>query len=125
MARILVIDDELHIRTLVKAFLIQDGHEVDLAENGKEGLKLIGLNRYDLLITDIVMPEQDGLGVLMELKGQVPRIRVIVMSGGGERFNIHNYLNLARLMGADLLLPKPLDFEKLREAVREVLELVK
>ena len=91
MARILVIDDELHIRTLVKAFLIQDGHEVDLAENGKEGLKLIGLNRYDLLITDIVMPEQDGLGVLMELKGQEPRIRVIVMSGGGERFNIQNY----------------------------------
>ena len=125
MARILVIDDELHIRTLVKAFLIQDDHEVDLAENGKEGLKLIGLNRYDLLITDIVMPEQDGLGVLMELKGKEPRIRVIVMSGGGKRFNIQNYLNLARLMGADLLLPKPLDFEKLREAVREVLELVK
>ncbi len=122
MARILVIDDERHIRTLVNAFLVQDGHEVDLAENGKEGLKLIGLNRYDLLITDIVMPEQDGLGVLMELKGQEPRIRVIVMSGGGERLNIENYLNLARLMGADRVLSKPLDFLKLQTAVREVLE---
>jgi len=122
MAKILVLDDEPHIRTLVNAFLVQDGHEVDLAENGKEGLKLIGLNRYDLLITDIVMPEEDGLGVLMELKGRVPRIRMIVMSGGGTRLNIDNYLNLAKLMGADRVLPKPLDFLKLQAAVKEVLE---
>jgi len=122
MSKILVIDDEPHIRTLVSAFLVQDGHEVDLAENGMEGLKMIRLNRYDLLITDIVMPEQDGLGVLMELKEQGSRMRIIVMSGGGTRLNIDNYLNLARLMGADRVLSKPLDFLKLQAAVKEVLE---
>jgi DNA-binding response OmpR family regulator len=122
MAKILVIDDEPHIRTLVKAFLVKEGHEVDLAENGMEGLKLIGLNPYDLLITDIVMPEKDGLELIMDLKGRVPRIRIIVISGGGTRLNIDNYLNLARLMGADRVLPKPLDFLKLQVAVKEVLE---
>jgi DNA-binding response OmpR family regulator len=122
MARILVIDDEQLIRTLVNEFLVQEGHEVDLAENGKKGLKLIGINNYDLLITDIVMPELDGLRVLMELKGRVPRIRIIVMSGGGTRLNIDNYLNMAKLLGADLVLPKPLDFLKLQAAVKEVLE---
>ncbi len=122
MAKILVIDDDRHIRTLVNAFLVQNGHEVELAENGKVGLKLIEHNRYDLLITDVVMPEQDGLGLLMALKGRVPRIRTIVMSGGGERLNIENYLNTARLLGADRVLPKPLDFLKLQIAVEEVLE---
>jgi len=122
MARILVIDDEPHIRTLVEAFLSQDGHEVDLAVNGKEGLTLIERNHYDLLLTDVVMPEKDGLELIMDLKGRVPRIRVIVMSGGGTRLNIQNYLEMARLLGADRVLPKPLDFLKLQNAVKEVLE---
>jgi DNA-binding response OmpR family regulator len=122
MAKILVIDDEPHIRTLVEAFLVQDGHDVDLADNGKNGLKMIEQNHYDLLITDVVMPEKDGLELIMDLKGREPRIRVIVMSGGGTRLNIQNYLEMARLLGADRMLPKPLDFLKLQNAVKEVLE---
>ena len=123
MARILVIDDEPHLRILVESFLVQDGHEVDLAENGKEGLKLIECNSYDLVITDVVMPEQDGLEVLMGLKGHVPRMRIIVMSGGGDRLNIKELLSLAKLMGADRVLPKPLDFTALQAVVKEVLEI--
>ena len=123
MARILVIDDEPHLRILVESFLVQDGHEVDLAENGQKGLKLIERNSYDLVITDVVMPEQDGLEVLMGLKGRVPRMKIIVMSGGGDRLNIQELLNLAKLMGADRVLPKPLDFIKLQAAVKEVLEI--
>ncbi len=61
MARILVIDDYVEICTLAKKFLILDGHEVDTAENGAVGLKLAGRNKYDLVITDVVMPEQDGI----------------------------------------------------------------
>lgn len=123
MARILVIDDEPHLRILVESFLAQDGHEVDLAENGQKGLSLIERNPYDLVITDVIMPEQDGLEVLMELNGRVPRMRIIVMSGGGERLKIQELLNLARLMGADRVLPKPLDFTALQVAVKEVLEI--
>jgi len=123
MARILVIDDEPHIRILVESFLVQDGHEVDLAENGQKGLNLIERNQYDLVITDVVMPEQDGLEVLMGLRGRVPRMRIIVISGGGDLLNIQQLLNMAKLMGADRVLPKPLDFVKLQTAVREVLEI--
>ncbi len=122
MARILVIDDEPHIRILIESFLTQDGHQVDQAKNGTEGLKLIERNSYDLVITDVVMPEKDGLEVLMGLKGHVPRMRIIVISGGGDRLNIQELLNLAKLMGADRVLSKPLDFTKLQETVQEVLE---
>ena len=123
MARILVIDDEPHIRILIESFLIQDGHQVDQAKNGTEGLKLIERNSYDLVITDVVMPEKDGLEVLMGLKGHVPRMRIIVMSGGGDRLNIQELLNMAKLMGADRVLPKPLDFTALQAVVKEVLEI--
>ena len=123
MARILVIDDEPHLRILMESFLALDGHEVDLAVNGSEGMKLIERNTYDLVFTDVVMPEKDGLEVLMELKGRVPRIRIIVISGGGERLNIKELLNMARLLGADRVLSKPLDFSNLLAVVKEVLEI--
>ncbi len=122
MARILVIDDEPHLLILVESFLLQNGHEVDLADNGKAGLKLIERNLYDLVITDIVMPDKDGLEVIMELKSRVPRIRSIVMSGGGDRLNNKELLHIAKLMGADRVLPKPLDFTTLLAAVNDVLE---
>ncbi len=121
MSRILVIDDEPHLRTLIQKFLLLDDHEVDLAEDGNKGLKLIEGNSYDLVITDIVMPEKDGLEVVMELKQLFPNIRIIVISGGGERLNIQDLLKMARLMGADRVMSKPLDFIKLQSAVREVL----
>jgi DNA-binding response OmpR family regulator len=121
MARILVIDDEPQLRTLLEKFLTRDGHEVDLAKNGREGLKLFTLNNYDLVITDVVMPEQDGLEVVMELKRNYPRVRIIVISGGAARLDVGNLLNMSQLMGADRTLPKPLDFLKLQAAVKEVL----
>jgi len=121
MARILVIDDYVEICTLAKKFLILDGHEVDTAENGAVGLKLAGRNKYDLVITDVVMPEQDGIGVVAELKKLHPHIRIIVMTGGGAKMSISDLLKITRFMKADRGIAKPLDFEKLLETVREVL----
>ena len=122
MARILVIDDEQDIRFLIEKFLVRDGHEVDLAENGKQAMKLIEVNNYDLLITDVVMPEKDGIEVLNELQEHATRIKTIVISGGGARGNIENYLVMAKLLGADWVLPKPLDFSKLQIAVNDILK---
>jgi DNA-binding NtrC family response regulator len=121
MARILVIDDELHIRTIIEKILTIDNHEVDLAENGKAGLKLASLNDYDLVITDVVMPEQDGLEVITGIKRLFPHIRIIVMTGGAIGLDIAYLLKTAKLMGADRMLPKPLDFEKLQDTVKEML----
>ena len=125
MARILVIDDDAEIRTLVKKFLVMDGHEVDKAENGAVGLKMAGLHQYDLVITDVIMPEQDGIGVIMELKQLFPDMRIIVMTGGSAKLSIDHLLTMTKLMKADRSIAKPLDFEKLHATVREVLGAVK
>jgi len=121
MAHILVIDDDPQIRTLVEKFLSLDGHQVDLAENGAVGLKLAGLHHYDLVITDVMMPEQDGLEVVMALKRLSPLVRIIVITGGGAKFSIQELLDMTKMLKADRGLSKPLDFEKLPLVVREVL----
>ena len=121
MSHILVIDDAPHIRTVITEYLLLEGHTVDSAENGKEGLKLIDLNHYDLVITDVVMPEKDGFEVLTALKRKGSTVRIIVISGGAARLDPQLLLETAKLMGANRVLPKPLDFWKLQVAVREVM----
>ncbi len=123
MARILVIDDDPHIRTIIEAFLMRDDHEIDLAENGVEGLKQNSLREYDMVITDIIMPIKDGFEVVMELKQLFPHIRIIAMSGGTVGLDSSYLLKTAHLMGADRVLTKPLDFKKLQMVVNEVLAL--
>jgi len=125
MAHILVIDDQLHIRSILKEFLKIDKHEVDLAENGKVGMQLAEHNIYDLVITDVVMPERDGLEVIMSLRRIFPHVRIIVMSGGTARLDIANLLKAAKALGADRVLAKPLDFIELQGVVRELLTLKK
>ena len=122
MAHILVIDDQSHICTIIEQFLTAEGHTADLAENGRVGMKLAGLNAYDLVITDIVMPEQDGLEVIMGLKQLYPLVRIIAMTGGTGRLNTGSLLTTAQFMGVDRVFAKPLDFIKLQTAVNEVLE---
>ena len=123
MSRILVIDDEPHIRILIENFLARDGHEVDLAENGEAGLTLFALHQYDLVITDIVMPAKDGIEVISALNRILPNARVIAMTGGASKLDIRNLLAMAKALGADRVLSKPLDYIKLQAAVKEVLEL--
>ena len=121
MARILVIDDEPHIRTIIEEHLLLDGHKIELAVNGEEGLKLAALTAYDLVITDIIMPEKDGLDVINGLKQIAPHVKVMVISGGAVHLEIPYLLKMAHLMGADRVLSKPLDFTKLQNMVKKVL----
>jgi len=124
MSRILVIEDEPHIRILIENLLARDGHEVDLAENGEAGLMLFARHQYDLVITDIVMPEKDGFEVISALNRILPHARVIAITGGAAKLDIRNLLAMAESLGADRVLSKPLDFIKLQAAVKEVLELL-
>ena len=122
MSRILMIDDEQLIRSLIVEVLTLDGHEVDQAENGDIGLKLVELHPYDLVITDIIMPEMDGIGVIMSLKEKHPQIKTIVLTGGS-LINDKDYLiNVSRLMKVDLVIPKPFVVDDLRNAVKELLQ---
>ena len=122
MAKILVIDDQEHIRKILRAFLAIEHHEVDLAESGKNAMKLTELNSYDLVITDVVMPDYDGFDIIKALKRFYPEVKVIAITGGGGKHDIGELLDECDLLGADRALPKPLDFHKLQAVVREVLD---
>jgi DNA-binding NtrC family response regulator len=121
MAHILAIDDDKSILSIIVELLALSGHRVDVAENGKIGLKLAGFNRYDLVITDVVMPELDGFDVLMALKDSATDIGIIVMSGGAANLDADHLLRMAGHIGAVRVLRKPLDFTKLLNTVTEIL----
>ncbi len=115
MARILVIDDQEPIRALLRIALEGDGHEVLEASNGRLGLELYREKSADLIITDIVMPEMDGLKMMLDLTRTFLNVKVIAMSG---RLEGEGLLNMAKQLGARQTFQKPLDMEKLLRAVR-------
>jgi DNA-binding NtrC family response regulator len=120
MAGILVVDDDAAIRTWVQRILARDSHEVTLAANGVEALKLLDAESFDLMITDVVMPDIEGLQLLRELRRKPNRPKIIAMSGGG-RGTAADYLELARTFGAAETLEKPFTRDALSDAVRRVL----
>ena len=121
MAQILLIDDDDALRTALRLALSHFGHIAIEAPNGKVGLNLFHDCGADLVITDIVMPEKEGLEVLMELRKQQPPVKIIAMSGGGQHSAASNYLQIAKLMGAAKVLVKPFSNEDLIAAINELL----
>ena len=121
MARILIIDDDPQIVKLMTAYLQREGHEVVTAADGKQGIRQLAAQQFDLVITDIVMPEQDGLEVLSWLRKQPQCPKIIAISGGSVRLDQDLMLKMARFL-ADKVMPKPVDCETLTAAVRGLLQ---
>ncbi len=121
MATIYVFDDELSILLMIKKMLEKAGHDVEIALNGREGMELFNEKVPDLLITDILMPEKEGLETIMELRKKYPALKIIAISGGG-RFGPEGYLPGAKLLGADLALQKPLMQKEFLKAVSSLLD---
>jgi len=121
MAKILVLDDEVAIVLMIKKMLEKAGHEVDMALNGRDGMILFEQNKPDLLITDIIMPEKEGLETIFELRQKYPDLKIIAISGGG-RISPEGYLPGAKLLGADMVFPKPLDQKEFMQAVATLLK---
>ncbi len=121
MAKILVIDDEPSILLMIKKMLEKEGHEVDMALNGREGIELFEKNIPDLLITDIIMPEKEGLETIIELRKKYPELKIIAISGGG-RIGPDGYLPGAKLLGADMVFQKPLVQKDFIQAVSLLLK---
>jgi len=121
MASILVIDDEYQIRMMLRKILERDGYQVMDAPNGKVGMKLFQEAPFDLVITDIVMPEKEGVEVIGELVDHFPETKIIVISGGSRNLDANNLLISAKLLGAHYTLSKPFEREELLNAVRHVL----
>ena len=122
MKQILIIDDETQIRLMLKKILEREGFRATVASDGKEGMDLFNNEPADLVITDIIMPEKDGLEVILELKKSYPDVPIIAISGGGKNSSSH-YLDMAKLLGANAIFEKPIDKEELLNAVKKYLPL--
>jgi DNA-binding response OmpR family regulator len=121
MANIYVFDDEPSILLMIKKMLEKAGHSVDIALNGREGMDLFKKSMPDLLITDIIMPEKEGLETIFELRSKYPKLKIIAISGGG-RISPDGYLPGAKLLGADMVFQKPLDQKEFLQAVSQLLD---
>jgi CheY-like chemotaxis protein len=121
MARILIIDDEAMIRELLMEMLEREGYETITASDGKDGMRVYRENPADLIITDIIMPEKEGIETIMEIRRDFRDAKVIAMSGGG-RIGSETYLQIAKAFGANGTLAKPFDRQELLKQVHEILE---
>jgi len=120
MAHILLIDDDNLLRGLLRINLEEAGYTVTEARDGKEGLALQAQSPADLVLTDLIMPEKEGVETIIELRKKHPKVKIIAMSGGG-RGSATDYLQTARKLGAARTLCKPFTDEELLAAIQEVL----
>jgi YesN/AraC family two-component response regulator len=120
MAKILIIDDDPAILIMLKKMLEKAGHTVEVTDNGLEGLEKIESWVPDLLVTDIVMPEKEGLELIISIRKKRPALKIIAISGGG-RFNYEGYLTSAKYFGADRTFQKPLNHKEFIQSVSEIL----
>ncbi len=122
MARVLVIDDDEEHRTLIKAMLEGTGHQVEVALDGAEGLRMFGKNAPDVVVTDINMPGLDGHDVISALRTHDAGVPIIAISGGSAVAKDELLLKASRL-GASEVIMKPFEFRQLVGAVQRALTL--
>ncbi|CUH83360.1 response regulator [Thalassovita mediterranea] len=120
MAHILLIEDDPAVRDTFEIILNADGHNVTTAVDGRQGLALLRSTDVDLVLTDIIMPNCDGVEVIRELRKHADAPPVIAISGGA-RTSAANYLEVAKLLGAQQILSKPIGAMELLRSVADVL----
>lgn len=120
MAHIIIIDDEEMVRKSLQVMLEHEGHCILEAENGAIGLSLVGQHRPDLVITDIFMPDKDGLEVIRELRQNQSSVKILAITGGGTSGSL-NLLPQARAFGAHATLHKPFTRRALLQTIQKVL----
>lgn len=120
MARILIIDDDHAVRLTVQVILEREGHEVVCASDGNQGLGAFASVSPQLVITDIIMPNKEGLETIMQIRARDATTPIIAMSGGGRVGNA-DFLKMAAKVGANEILAKPFERHDLTAAVRRLL----
>ena len=118
MTRVLLIDDERLVRTTLGTALRNAGHEVLLAADGNEGLSLFESEGADIVVTDIIMPDKEGIETIMQLRRSSPGLPIIAISGGGRTSNFE-FLGLAERLGATRTLKKPFRSRELLDLIEE------
>jgi CheY-like chemotaxis protein len=121
MSVILIIEDEKELREMLKVALVRNNYTVLEAENGKEAIIHFKPGVTDLVVTDLIMPEEDGLKVIMKIRQMKPGIKIIAISGGGKA-GPGSYLNVAKALGADAIYSKPFSVTDLVAKIEELLK---
>src|ERR1700730_8470490 len=110
--KILVIDDDHLVRYALSKILLSAGYEVVTASDGRRGMVVLRAEHPDVVITDIIMPEQEGIDTIIQIRRERPGVKIIAISGGGRIRNI-DFLEMAQSLGADEVLAKPFEAEEL------------
>jgi len=121
MASILLIEDDTDLRKLLLKLLERENYRVLEAGNGIEAMQILELQAPDLVVTDLIMPDQDGIGTINLLKKKHPGVKIIAMSGGGRMLS-EDYLKIAQMLGASFTFKKPFDNKEFLIKVKELLE---
>jgi CheY-like chemotaxis protein len=121
VAKILIVDDDTCVQTTLCAILEEQGQEVYLVSDGREALRELREASVDLVITDILMPEVDGLELIRTLRRDFPKLKILAMSGGSARLNGSDTLQLAGVLGADAVIHKPFTFNELNNIIQHLL----
>ena len=120
MACILIIDDDQAVQLSLQISLEREGHQVECASDGEEGLRRFASKTPDLVITDLIMPNKEGIETIMEMRKLDAKTPILAISGGGRLSNV-DFLNMAAKVGANAILPKPFERPELVAAVRRLL----
>ena len=120
MSAILLVDDDLSVLDVMSEMLRLEGHDVTVVENGRQAVTAVGHSRFDLVITDLIMPEKEGLETIADIRRHAADLPIIAISGGG-RLGPNDYLETARFIGADATLTKPFARHELLSTVDALL----
>jgi DNA-binding response OmpR family regulator len=120
MHRILIIDDDIQFNRMLKQTLEKQGYEVTTAQNGREGIQYYQKNPMDLVVTDLIMPEKEGVETIMELKRNYPDVKIVAMSGGG-RIKSEDLLRIVEGIGVDATFSKPFEREDFLNTIKNLL----
>jgi CheY-like chemotaxis protein len=122
MPGILIVEDDVELREMLKVSLLRRNFSVFEASDGKEAILQFKPSLTDVVVTDIIMPEEDGLKVIMKIREIKPIIKIIAISGGGKA-GPGSYLNLAKALGANAIFSKPFPVNDLITKIEELLNL--
>jgi CheY-like chemotaxis protein len=120
MTKILVIDDDDLVRETLQQILVRDGFDVVVAKDGRDGITKFTSARPDLVVTDVIMPDTDGIETVLALRQVSPNVPIIAVSGGG-RARAMEFLAAAQKLGANMVLAKPVRRAELLAAVNQLL----
>ncbi|MBI3709586.1 MAG: response regulator [Proteobacteria bacterium] len=117
MANILIVDDDALLRETLRVVLESVGHDIRLATNGAEALRIVESYKPDLVLTDIIMPEMEGIELIRAVRKIYPSTPVIAISGGGRTGNV-DFLRVAKTFGAAAIMQKPFEMDALLNTVQ-------